>query len=174
MDMDAVAARYRGLVVVACEWRAMGLADPEAMADEVFTQLGRGSCRDLRDVYREIDRVVMASFRRHAEQANPLDRLRDWETLLIPPKRAPLSDALKALSSLHGRDRELLQLRFWDGLTDDEAAEVLGITSDVVRKREASAGDRFLAKLARRHPGAAPRDVAGVLTSIKPGVRRRW
>lgn len=173
MDVDALAERYRGLVIVACEWRAMGLADPEAMADEVFARLGRASSRDLRDVYREIDRVVMASFRRHAEQVNPLDRLRDWDTLLAPPKRAPTNPVLKALSNLRARDREVLQLRFWDGLTEDEAAEVLGTTSEAVRRRVASAGDRLLARLSRSHPGASPGDIADVLASIKPGVRHR-
>lgn len=44
-------------------------------------------------------------------------------------------EALRRLAALSEKDREALLLTAWDGLSADEAASVLGITSTAVRKR---------------------------------------
>lgn len=172
MDVDSLAERYRDLVVVACEWRAIGLADPQEMADEVFARLDERRHHSLADLYKAIDKVAMASFRRHAGKANVLNQFRIGLTTPAP-ERSPADDLLRALSNLRSRDRALLQLRFWDELTEDEAADVLGLTIEQVRERLAQAGINYLGKLARTHPDLALSDVVDTIKSIKPGIHRR-
>jgi len=169
-----MAARYRSLVVAACEWRAMGLAEPEYMADEVFARLDPRSDHTLRDLYVAIDKVVLATYQRYAGASSILDHLRAGATLSPRAKRNPSDDFLAALSSLREQDRRLIQLRFWDDLDDDEAAEALGISRDAVRERLARAGTKYLAKLGRSHPDLAISDIEDTLRSIKPGVHRRF
>ena len=119
-----------------------------------------------------IDKVVMASYRRHAGKANVLNQFRIG--IITPaPDKSPADHFLRALSNLRTRDRTLLQLRFWDGLAEDEAAEVLGLTMEQVRERLAQAGINYLGKLARTHPDLALSDVVDTIKSIKPGIHRR-
>jgi len=174
VNLDALAARYRSLAVTACEWRAMGLADPEDMADEVFARLDPRSDHTLRDLYAAIEKVVLASYQRYAGSSSVLDRLRGTAMIAPRAKRTPSDDFLNALSNLREGDRRLIQLRFWDDLDDDEAAEALGTTRDAVRERLARAGTRYLAKLGRSHPDLAISDIEDTLRSIKPGVHRRF
>lgn len=168
-------AAYHGLVVAACEWRAMGLAEPEAMAAEVFGQLSPDGDHDLHDLYAAIDRVVVLTYRRFSDRSSVLERLREGAAIVGPRKaRTPGDDFLTALSKLRHADRELIQLRFWDDLDDPEAAEVLRVSTEVVRARLARAGTRYLAKLAHTYPDLVITDVADTIRSIKPGVHHRF
>lgn len=175
MNVEELRARYGDLVVNACEWRAIGVADPLDMAEEVFARLDAGSDHTLRDLYTRIDWVVRASYRRYSDGMSVLDRLRGGGTLAGPrSKRTPADDFLQALSNLRQSDRNLIQLRFWDELDDTEAGEVLGLTVEDVRARLARAGTRYLAKLARSHPDLALTDVEDTIRSIKPGGHGRF
>jgi hypothetical protein len=173
VNVDAMAARYRSLVVAACEWRAMGLAEPSAMADEVFGRLDPRKDHDLRDLYKAIEIVVFASYQRFSETLSVLDRLRGGATI-GRPKRNPADDFLLALSNLRQRDRTLIQMRFWDDLDDDEAAEALGLTREKIREQLANAGTKYLSKLSRSHPDLALSDIEDTIRSIKPGIHRRF
>jgi hypothetical protein len=167
--------RYQDLVVTACEWRAVGVAEPEEMAEEVFQRLGPHGDHDLRELYASIEAVVFASYRRYSSSISVVDRLRGGATIIGPRKRrTPADHFLEALSNLRGPDRTLMQLRFWDDLTEAEAAEALGITVEVARERLARAGTRYLGKLSRTHPDLAISDVEDTVRSIKPGVHRRF
>lgn len=166
-------ASYRNLVVTACEWRAMGLADPDDMADEVFSRLDPRRDHTLRDLYAAIDKVVFASYQRYSDSISVLDRLRGG-AVLVGPRRSRSDDFLQALSNLRRADRELLQLRFWDDLDEDEAAEALGLTVEQIRERMVRAGTRYLAKLSRSHPDLTVGDIVDTLNSIKPGTHRRY
>lgn len=168
-----MAAHYRSLVVTACEWRAMGLADPEDMADEVFMLLDPRRDHNLRDLYSAIDKVVFASYQRYSDSMSVLDRLRG-NAAIIGPRRARSDDFLHALSNLRRADRELLQLRFWDDLDEEEAGEALGLSVEQIRERMVRAGTRYLAKLSRTHPDLTVGDIVDTLNSIKPGVHRRY
>lgn len=174
MDVRELRARYLSLVVAACEWRAMGLAEPADMADEVFERLDPRRQHGLRDLYASIDKVVFASYQRYSDSISVLERLRGGAAIAGPRKRSSGDDFLLALSNLRRADRELIQLRFWDDLTDDEAAEVVGLTSGVVRERLAMAGTRYLNKLSRSHPDIALSDIEDTIRSIRPGVHRRF
>ena len=63
VNVEALAADYHDLVVTACEWRAMGLADPHQMAADVFAMLDERKDHTLRDLYQAIDKVVQAAYR---------------------------------------------------------------------------------------------------------------
>ncbi|MFZ0530898.1 MAG: sigma factor-like helix-turn-helix DNA-binding protein [Propionicimonas sp.] len=173
MNIDDLRARYRDLVVTACEWRAMGLADPHDMADLVFGHLDQRKDHDLRGLYKEIDQVVLLTYKQQAERTNLIDHLRSG-AFGEPPRRTAGDDFLKALSNLRDRDRRLLQYRFWDELTDDETAEVIGVGVEQVRDRLATAGTRYLAKLAGKHPDLNLADIAESLRGIKPGIYGRY
>lgn len=173
MNVDELRTEYHDLVVTACEWRAMGLADPHAMAAEVFDRLDERKSHGLRDLYSSIEKVVFVSFQRHAEQINLMERLRNGAFIERPTHTANDS-YLKALSNLRGRDRELLQYRFWDELTDEETAEVTGQSVERVRENLATAGTRYLAKLAKTQPDLNISDIADTLRGIKPGIYGRY
>jgi hypothetical protein len=174
VDVETLRVRYRQLVVTACEWRAMGLADPEDMAEEVFTRLDPRRDHGFRDLYGAIDAVVIASYQRYSDGVSIIDRLRGGVLIGGPTKRNPADDFLVALSRLRQADRDLIQMRFWDELDEAEAAEVIRATPEVARERLAKAGTRYLAKLSRTHPDLAISDIEDTIRSIKPGVHRRF
>ena len=174
MNVEALAAKYHDLVVTACEWRAMGLADPHQMAADAFAMLDERRDHNLRDLYRAIDKVVLDAYRNFSNKTSIMDRLRVGAMFGSPSPRNPADEFLKALSNLRGKDRQLLQLRFWDDLDEAEAAEVLGTSIEATREHLAKAGMRYLSKLTRSHPDLAISDIIDTLSSIKPGVYRRY
>lgn len=174
MNVEALAANYHDLVVTACEWRAMGLADPHQMAADAFAMLDEHRDHTLRDLYRAIDKVVLAAYQNYSDKISIMDRLRMGAAFGSRGPRNPADEFLKALSNLRGKDRQLLQLRFWDDLDEAEAADVLGTSIEAVREHLARAGMRYLSKLTRSHPDLAISDIIDTLSSIKPGIYRRY
>jgi hypothetical protein len=169
-----MAAEYHDLVVTACEWRAMGLADPHEMAAQVFDLLDERRDHTLRDLYKAIDKVVVSAYQSYSDKISILERFQMGALLGRSGPKTPADAFVKALSKLRGKDRELLQLRFWDDLDEVEAADVLGVNIETVRQRLATAGTRYLNKLTRSHPDLAISDVVDTLASIKPGIYRRY
>ena len=174
VNVEALSAQYHDLVVTACEWRAMGLADPEKMAETVFGALHQRGDHDLRDLYRAIEGVVLSAYQDYSDKVSIIERLQLGSLLGRPSPRTPADEFLRSLSNLRGKDRRLLQLRFWDELDEAEAAEVLGVSIEQVRESLAKAGMRYLAKLSRSHPDLAISDVVDTIASIKPGIHRRF
>lgn len=172
MRLELLAARHRGLAVTACEWRAFGLADPERMADEVFDQLLTESDPTLADLYDAIDRVVQLTYERHAAQTSIIERLGSTLSFSHTARRDP-GELLSVLSQLRNKHREVLQLRYWDGLSDAEAAEALRIEPAKVVERRTKAEARFLAKVNKHYPEVIPADVPELVASIKPGRHTR-
>jgi RNA polymerase sigma factor (sigma-70 family) len=98
--------------------------------------------------------VLRQHFRQRAARwAAPQDPGMDWDAvdarLDAEAKRGQLRSALTALSA---RDRELLLLVAWEGLTPAEAAEVLGIGKVAARSRLHRARRRALQALGRSAP----------------------
>jgi hypothetical protein len=174
VNVEALAAKYHDLVVTACEWRAMGLADPHQMAVNAFALLDERRDHNLRDLYRAIERVVQDAYRDYSNKTSIMDRFRVGAMFGGAAPRNPADEFLRALSNLRGRDRQLLQLRFWDDLDEAEAAEVLGTSIEATREHLAKAGMRYLSKLTRSHPDLAISDIIDTLSSIKPGIYRRY
>jgi hypothetical protein len=172
MRLELLAARHRSLAVTACEWRAFGLADPDRMADEAFDQLLSESDPTLADLYDAINRVVQLTYDRYAAQHSILDRLTTNLSFSRTSRRDP-GELLSMLSQLRGKHREALQLRYWDGLTDAEAAEVLRIEPAKLVERRTKAEARFLAKVNRDYPEVMALDLPELVASIKPGTHTR-
>jgi RNA polymerase sigma factor (sigma-70 family) len=98
--------------------------------------------------------VLRRHFRRDAAQSVAAeDPGMDWDAvdarLDAEAKRGQLRSALTVLSE---RDRELLLLVAWEGLTPAEAAEVLGIGKVAARSRLHRARRRALQALGRSAP----------------------
>ena len=66
---------------------------------------------------------------------------------------AVTADVTAAMARLSGRDQEVLQLHLWEGLEPREIAEVLGLTTVVVRPRLSRARARLREQLDRNAPG---------------------
>jgi RNA polymerase sigma factor (TIGR02999 family) len=50
------------------------------------------------------------------------------------PDLAALDDALRRLDTIHSRQSQVVELRFFGGLTLDETAEVLAVSRDTVKR----------------------------------------
>lgn len=173
MRLELLAARHRSLAVTACEWRAFGLADPDRMADEAFDQLLSQPDPDLADLYDAIDRVVQLTYDRYAAQTSVLERLTSNLTIRPRTTRRDPNELLNILSLLRAKHREVLQLRYWDGLSDAEAAEALRMDPDKLVERRAKAEARFLARVNKDYPEVIALDVPQLVASIKPGTHTR-
>lgn len=169
--------RYGALVVAACEWRAMQ-ADAQLLASRVFSTLADLAVQpSLAKTYQVIDKVVLDAYLDASAGRSILDRLRGEKPSPLP--NAPVDDALHAVlrdavTRLGGRDREVLQLCYWDELTEAEAAEVLRIDLARLRERRDRALDRYRDILRRRAPSAEPAAASQLFRSVKPGRHTRW
>ncbi len=172
MKVDELRLLYAPVVVTSCEWRTIGLADPDQLADQVFAIAERQPDPDLHDLYRIIERVALEAFARHADQTGLLARLASLGRGFDAPEE--LRNMLAALSRLRQSDRDLLQRRHWDSLDLLELAESLRTSPDQARILLARAEERFLGKARRFNRELASTDVATVVISLKPGERRRY
>ena len=83
------------------------------------------------------------------------------EALTVNSTTSPLaSDVLGAINTLSERDRELVMLTAWEGLTPTEAATVLGLKPTAARVRL----HRARARLREMIGEASPRAVSQVAT----------
>lgn len=86
----------------------------------------------------------------------------DWQSLATAPPEVTVTErdqALRALAALNDTDRELLLLVAWDGLSNAEAAQVLGISKATfgVRLHRARARLEKAAGVPDEEPVPAPR-----------------
>jgi RNA polymerase sigma factor (sigma-70 family) len=115
-----------------------------------------------------VARRVLANHRRSDRRRNALgDRLRQELAAALPDISDEVSqraDVTAAMSRLSARDQEVLELHLWEGLEPREIAEVLGITTVVVRPRLSRARARLRDLLgtgndpgpAGHHPSRSP------------------
>jgi RNA polymerase sigma-70 factor (sigma-E family) len=118
---------------------ATALSGDRAEADDVVQEaLTRALVRwgrigRLDEPYAYVRTMVTNEFlsrkRRHRFWLVPLDRHDRAE----PPPPPPGDDLWSRLATLPRQQRVVLVLRFYEGLTDDEIAEVLGCRSGTVR-----------------------------------------
>lgn len=94
-----------------------------------------------------VARRVLANQRRGTLRRGNLGaRLRDELRVVVPDPASGVvvdADVRAALGRLSGRDQEVLQLHLWEGLEPREIAEVLGLTTVVVRPRLSRARARL-------------------------------
>lgn len=98
-------------------------------------------------------RRVLANHRRGDQRRAALGlRLREELRATTPDPSdgvAVGADVAAALARLSGRDQEVLQLHLWEGLEPREIADVLGLTTVVVRPRLSRARARLREQLVR-------------------------
>jgi len=82
--------------------------------------------------------VVFARSRKYLKRGGEAQPLSLDEAPQIPVERSAdlvaLDDALTALAAVDPRKSRLVELRFFGGLTEDEAAEVLNVSPDTVTR----------------------------------------
>lgn len=165
-----MATKHRSLAVTACEWRAYGLADPEQLADAVFDQLLSNPDPNLTDFYQALDVVIQQAYLRHAAEASVIDRI---NSSLRIRQTGIDNEIITTLSQLRHKYRELLQLRYWDGLTEAEAAEALQLSPRALTDLQAKAEARFGKRLAKHGSVSIDEPVGVIIAGAKPGTHHR-
>lgn len=156
------------------------------LADDVMSEVGVVAWRRLDDLPAGRERawlfgvtrtVLLAERRKAVERAaarapvEPND-LADptLDPLLAPTLHRPLADALARLSE---RDRDLLLMTAWEGLSTAEAAAALGIRGTAARMGLVRARRRLAAALDDLDPGwSASRSAAATPTPSAEEVER--
>ena len=113
-------------------WRRLGHAPQE---------------QEMRPWLYGVARRVLANHRRGERRRTALgDRLRRELKAYVPDVSDDVvqrADVTAAMGRLSGRDQEVLELHLWEGLEPREIAEVLGLTTVVVRPRLSRARARL-------------------------------
>jgi RNA polymerase sigma factor (sigma-70 family) len=77
------------------------------------------------------------------------------EVVLLSPERSDqvlaLDESLRRLEKLDARQSRIVELRYFGGLTVDEAAEVLGVSPTTVRREWTSAKAYLYGELKQGH-----------------------
>ncbi|WP_244930305.1 sigma-70 family RNA polymerase sigma factor [Nocardioides sp. W7] len=122
-----------------------------------------------------VARRVLANRRRGDRRRSLLgERLRAELAVAVPDASVEVAgrtDVAVAMRRLSGRDQEILELHLWEGLEPREIAEVLGLSTTVVRPRLSRARAR-LRELLGEDGGNDP-DPPGHLPSRHPQLARR-
>ena len=148
---DELFVSYRSDVVAYCNWRAGSASDAQDAVADVFMTAWRRLERvpegDAARVWLYATaRRVMANQRRSQRRRVALEErlaLEPAPTSMTPSlegEETAVHDALRRLSS---RDREVLLLAEWEGLTPPQIAEVVGCLTVTARGRLHRARRRF-------------------------------
>ena len=82
--------------------------------------------------------VDYARSRHYAKRGGGAQAISFDQSALVLPQRSPdlvaVDDALRALAEVDARKAQVVELRFFGGLTAEETAEVLKISPDTVRR----------------------------------------
>jgi RNA polymerase sigma-70 factor (ECF subfamily) len=165
-EFDELFARHRSDIAAYCSWRAATTSDAEDAVAEVFLTAWRRFDRipegDAARVwlYATARRVVANQHRSRRRRTALHARLTERET--TAPGGWPASgsgddvvhDALRRLSP---RDREVLLLAEWEGLTPSEIASVLDCQTVTARGRLHRARRRFRAAYESLREGETPK-----------------
>jgi RNA polymerase sigma-70 factor (ECF subfamily) len=148
---DALFASYSRDIVAYCGWRAASRSDAQDAVAEVFLT----AWRRLEDVPEGDDarvwlyaaaRRVIANQRRSSRRRSALhERLEIEAAATRGPRGSDPDDLLvhEVLARLAPRDRDVLLLAEWEGLTPAEIAAVLGCLTVTARGRLHRARARF-------------------------------
>lgn len=163
---DVLFASYSSDVVAYCTWRAPSASDAQDAVAEVFLtawrrldELPEGDA--ARVWLYATARRVMANQRRSSRRRVALHERLAHEAASVPPEshvpsreEALVHDALRRLGP---RDREVLLLAEWEGLSPAEIAVVLGCLTVTARGRLHRARHRFRVafEALREEPGTS-------------------
>jgi RNA polymerase sigma-70 factor (ECF subfamily) len=186
---DALFASYSRDIVAYCGWRAGSTSDAQdAVADVFLTAWRRLDELPEGDAARAwlyaTARRVIANQRRSSRRRVALhERLAvDAEPVPQEPPSLDLEGALvhEALRYLGPRDREVLLLAEWEGLSPAEIADVLGCLTVTARGRLHRARRRFrtvfeelVAREENEEPRRAASEVSTSFSRLRPAVAMR-
>jgi RNA polymerase sigma factor (sigma-70 family) len=146
---DALFAAYSSDIVAYCRWRTVSASDAQDAAADVFLTAWR-RLDELPDgdaarvwLYATARRVL-ANQRRATRRRTALNE----RLMLERPKTEPTEEkhlVHQALNELPARDREILLLSEWEGLSPAEIAAVVGCLTVTARGRLHRARRRFRA-----------------------------
>ncbi len=162
---DALFAAYSADIVAYCGWRAGSASDAQDAVAEVFLaawrrldHLPEGDAARVW-LYATARRVI-ANQRRSSRRRMALQERLAHEPASAPPEGQEDSLVHEALRSLGPRDREVLLLAEWEGLTPAQIAAVLGCLTVTARGRLHRARRRFRTAYEELHvrgDGESPR-----------------
>jgi len=163
---DVLFADYRSDIVAYCSWRAATVSDAEDAVAEVFLtawrRLNRIPDGDAARVwlYATARRVLANQHRSRRRRLALHERLAESAASASQDSPAVGSgdeDVHGALRRLSPRDREVLLLAEWEGLTPSEIATILGCPTVTARGRLHRARRRFRAAYETLREGQSPR-----------------
>ena len=149
---DALFESYGADIVAYCGWRTRSPSDAQDAAADVFLtawrrleELPEGDAARVW-LYATARRVIANQRRSSRRRASLQERL-ELEAALQQPVLPDAADALvhEALSRLGARDREVLLLSEWEGLSPAQIGDVLGCLTVTARGRLHRARRRFRA-----------------------------
>lgn len=147
---DALFAAHREGIVSYCTWRTRSTSDAQDAAGDVFLiawrridELPEGDAARVW-LYATARRVI-ANHRRSLRRRAKLQERLVLEAAVPQPAPQDAAEALvhEALSRLGARDREVLLLAEWEGLSPTEIAAVVGCLTVTARGRLHRARRRF-------------------------------
>jgi RNA polymerase sigma factor (sigma-70 family) len=149
---DALFASYSSDIVAYCGWRAASASDAQDAAAEVFLtawrrldELPEGDAARVW-LYATARRVIANQRRSTRRQAALYERLAVDGAAVVrePPSADPVETLVhEALGRLRQRDREILLLAEWEGLSPAQIAAVMGCRAITARGRLHRARRRF-------------------------------
>jgi RNA polymerase sigma-70 factor (ECF subfamily) len=151
---------YYQLLLTVAHQRLGSLTDAEDATAEVFRVAWqahvKGTDLSLAWAYQTLRNVVGNEYRRRSRADALAERVGIIDS--VPDQPGPLEDAIvvrQRMEELSSSDRELIRMAYWEDLSRDEIAEILGCSAVTVRVRLLRARNRLDALLkAKRAPSA--------------------
>jgi RNA polymerase sigma factor (sigma-70 family) len=167
---DALFASYSSDIVAYCSWRTRSPSDAQDAAAEVFLtawrrldELPRGDA--VRVWLYATARRVLANQRRANRRRNALHERMAMERVVTAEEPSDEHVLVhRALDALPVRDREVLLLAEWEGLSPTEIASVVGCLTVTARGRLHRARRRFRAEFEELRAGEPRRVPPNSLT----------
>ena len=151
---DAYRAFYRahyGLLLTVAEQRLDSRQEAEDATADAFQVAWRrytddGAALTLPWLYQILRNVIGTEYRRRARSRRADERIRE-DVAPETPDDMKIETRI-ALRGLSENDREVLYMAYWEDLTSDEMAGILGTTPGAIRVRLTRARDRLRRRLA--------------------------
>jgi RNA polymerase sigma factor (TIGR02999 family) len=162
-QLPAVYAELRALAASYFRGRGAHTLQPTALVHEAFLRLEKhaGPIADRAHFFAIAATAMRQILTDHARRRKALKRggaarervtLSNLAALESPVDLVVLDDLLARLAALDGRQARLVELRFFAGLTEEEAAEILGVSLRTVQKEWRKARAWLYAELSREPP----------------------
>lgn len=131
---------YHSVIVAAAFNRLSDVSDAEDAAAEVFAQAWRRREEaehvfTIAWLYSTLRNVVGNQYRGRARHARRVVRAGDRSREVVDDARDDVLDVRAAVNRLDPPDRELIWMAYWEDLSREEIAQILGCTPTTLRVR---------------------------------------